>query len=100
MTRPHEIRDDNGRFLCGDLNIHNDREGTWFYLGTPIGRKELVKLFSTVIHRDRDGAYWLITPAAKGVVEISCHCSCLESIVEPRFDLAIDVGFPVISVSF
>ena len=70
VTRPHEIRDDNGRFLCGDLNIHIDREGTWFYLGTPIGRKELVKLFSTVIHRDRDGAYWLITPAEKGRIRV------------------------------
>lgn len=58
--------DAEGRFLCGDLNIHIDREGTWFYHGTPIGRKELVKLFSKVIHRDDEGIYWLITPAEKG----------------------------------
>lgn len=69
-TPPRKMRDDDGRFLCGDLNIHIDREGTWFYHGTPIGRKELVKLFSTVIHKDGDGAYWLITPAEKGRIRV------------------------------
>lgn len=67
---PRDMRDDDGRFLCGDLNIHIDQEGTWYYHGTPIGRKELVKLFSTVIHKDGNGAYWLITPAEKGRIRV------------------------------
>ena len=67
---PLDMCDDDGRFLCGDLNIHIDQEGTWYYLGTPIGRKELVKLFSTVIYKDSDGAYWLITPAEKGKIRV------------------------------
>ena len=40
------------------------RDGTWFYLGTPIGRPELVKLFSTIIRRDGDD-YFLVTPVEK-----------------------------------
>ena len=40
------------------------RDGTWFYLGTPIGRHALVKLFSTIIRRDGDD-YFLVTPVEK-----------------------------------
>jgi len=50
--------------FCGDLDMRIARDGTWFYLGTPIGRPELVRLFSTVIRRDGDD-YFLVTPVEK-----------------------------------
>ncbi|PYC47278.1 DUF1285 domain-containing protein [Litorivita pollutaquae] len=50
--------------FCGDLDMRIARDGTWFYLGTPIGRPELVKLFSTILRRDGDD-YFLITPVEK-----------------------------------
>ncbi len=50
--------------FCGDLDIRIARDGTWFYLGTPIGRKELVKLFSSILRRDDDD-YFLVTPVEK-----------------------------------
>jgi len=56
--------------VCGDLDIRIDRNGTWFYQGSPIGRKELVKLFASVLSRDEDGNYWLITPVEKGRIEV------------------------------
>ncbi|MEQ9326406.1 MAG: DUF1285 domain-containing protein [Rhodospirillales bacterium] len=59
-----------GRFLCGDINMRIARDGTWFYQGSPIGRKELVKLFSTVLKRDDAGTYWLITPAETASIEV------------------------------
>lgn len=40
------------------------RDGTWFYLGTPIGRPELVRLFSTILRKDGEG-YYLVTPVEK-----------------------------------
>src|SRR5690606_7959437 len=40
------------------------RDGTWYYQGTPIGRKPMVRLFSTVIRRDGDD-YFLVTPVEK-----------------------------------
>ncbi len=50
--------------FCGDLDMRIARDGTWFYLGTPIGRPELVRLFSTIIRKD--GAdYFLVTPVEK-----------------------------------
>ena len=50
--------------FCGDLDMRIARDGTWFYLGTPIGRPELVRLFSTILRRDGD-EYFLVTPVEK-----------------------------------
>lgn len=49
---------------CGDIDIRIARDGTWFHQGSPIGRKELVRLFSTILRRDGDD-YVLVTPAEK-----------------------------------
>ena len=49
--------------LCGDIDMRIGLDGTWYYAGSPIGRKELVKLFATVLCRDDAGDHWLITPA-------------------------------------
>ena len=50
--------------FCGDLDMEIRRDGTWFYLGTPIGRAALVRLFSTILKREGD-AYFLVTPVEK-----------------------------------
>jgi hypothetical protein len=49
---------------CGDIDIRIARDGTWFHNGTPIGRRELVRLFSTILRKDADG-YHLVTPVEK-----------------------------------
>jgi hypothetical protein len=59
-----------GRFLCGDIDMRIARDGTWFYQGSPIGRKELAKLFASVLKRDDIGAYWLITPVETASIEV------------------------------
>lgn len=53
---------------CGDFDIRIARDGTWFHEGSPIGRKPLVKLFSSVLRREDDGEYWLVTPVERGRV--------------------------------
>jgi hypothetical protein len=50
---------------CGDFDMRIARDGTWFYRGSPIGRKPLVKLFSTVLRRE-NGEFWLVTPVERG----------------------------------
>jgi len=55
---------------CGDFGIRIDRNGTWFYRGSPIGRKPMVKLFATVLNRRKDGSYWLTTPVENGRIEV------------------------------
>lgn len=49
---------------CGDIDICIARDGTWFHEGRPIVRKEIVRLFSTILRKDPDG-YCLVTPAEK-----------------------------------
>lgn len=50
--------------FCGDMDMRIARDGTWFYLGTPIGRPGLVKLFSSIIKREGSD-YFLVTPVEK-----------------------------------
>jgi hypothetical protein len=50
---------------CGDFGIRILRDGTWLYHGSPIARKPLVRLFSTVLRREGD-AFWLVTPVERG----------------------------------
>jgi uncharacterized protein len=51
-------------------DIRIARDGTWYYMGSPIGRMALVKLFATVLRRDEAGDYWLITPAERGRITV------------------------------
>jgi hypothetical protein len=49
---------------CGEIDMRIARDGTWFHQGSPIGRRELVRLFSTILRKDADG-FHLVTPAEK-----------------------------------
>jgi hypothetical protein len=55
--------------FCGDLDMRIASDGTWFYLGTPIGRPALVKLFSSVLWRE-GGDYFLVTPVEKVGIKV------------------------------
>mgnify|MGYP003901839105 FL=1 len=55
--------------FCGDLDIRIARDGTWFYLGTPIGRPALVKLFSSILKKEV-GKYYLVTPVEKVGIQV------------------------------
>ena len=50
--------------FCGDLDMRIARDGTWYYLGTPIGRLPLVKLFSSILKKEGND-YFLVTPVEK-----------------------------------
>jgi hypothetical protein len=50
--------------FCGDLDMRIASDGTWYYMGTPIGRPALVRLFSTILKRE-DGKHFLVTPVEK-----------------------------------
>lgn len=51
--------------FCGDLDMEIRADGTWFYMGTPIGRMPLVQLFASVLRKDDDGKTYLVTPGEK-----------------------------------
>lgn len=50
---------------CGDSAIRIARDGSWFHEGRPIARPAMVRLFSTILRREPDGSYVLVTPVEK-----------------------------------
>jgi uncharacterized protein len=52
------------------LGLRILHDGNWLYRGSPIYRMELVKLFASVLRREADGSYWLVTPAERGRIEV------------------------------
>ena len=56
--------------LSGNVDMRIIRNGTWLYHGSPIGRKPLVKLFSTVLRREDDDNYYLVTPVERCLVRV------------------------------
>ena len=55
---------------CGDIGLRIARDGQWYYDNSPIGRKKIVRLFSTILRHDEDGEHYLVTPVEKIRIEI------------------------------
>ena len=55
---------------CGDSEMRIARDGTWSHQGSPIGRPAMVRLFSTILRREPDGGFVLVTPAEKLDIEV------------------------------
>ncbi|MBS0503266.1 MAG: DUF1285 domain-containing protein [Proteobacteria bacterium] len=55
---------------CGPSDMRIARDGTWFHQGSPIGRPAMVKLFSTILRREADGSFVLVTPVEKLDIEV------------------------------
>jgi len=55
--------------FCGDIDMRIAADGTWFYMGTPIGRPALVQLFSTILRKDPE-RYVLVTPVERVGVKV------------------------------
>jgi hypothetical protein len=49
---------------CGDIDMRIAADGAWFYMGTPIGRPAMVRLFASVLRREGD-RFFLVTPVEK-----------------------------------
>ena len=55
---------------CGDSEMRIARDGTWFHQGSPIGREAMVRLFSTILRREPDGSFVLVTPVEKLTIAV------------------------------
>ncbi|MEQ8344319.1 MAG: DUF1285 domain-containing protein [Sneathiellaceae bacterium] len=54
----------------GEIDIRIARDGSWTYRGSPIGRQRMVRLFSTILRRDEDDEFYLVTPAEKLRIQV------------------------------
>jgi len=55
---------------CGHSAMRIAADGTWFHQGSPIGRAAMVRLFSTILRRESDGRFVLVTPAEKLDIDV------------------------------
>lgn len=55
----------------GDSHIEIRADGSWWHQGGQINRPALVRLFSSILRRDADGSYWLVTPHEKQRVSVA-----------------------------
>ena len=51
--------------FCGEIDMRICVDGHWEYMGSPIGRESMVRLFSTVLRHDDDEHFYLVTPVEK-----------------------------------
>ena len=56
--------------FSGDLDMRISRDGTWHYLGSPIKRHRMVKMFASILRHDADGRYYLVTPVEKFAITV------------------------------
>ncbi len=56
--------------LSGDIDIQIARDGVWWHEGTPIQREAIGRLFSTILRREDDGEFYLVTPVEKWRIQV------------------------------
>jgi len=55
--------------FCGDMDLTIKKDGSWWYMGSPIGRFQLVKLFARVLVLE-GGDFFLKTPVEKIRIQV------------------------------
>ncbi len=78
--------------FCGEIDMRIAADGQWFYMGTPIGRPKLVRLFASVLVLEGD-AYRLVTPVEK--VGIRVDDAPFQAV-----EMAADGEGPTLALSF
>ncbi len=59
--------------LSGDIDINIATDGTWYHEGAPIERESLRNLFASILRREGDGEYYLVTPVEKWRIQVAMH---------------------------
>ena len=59
--------------LSGDISIRIDAQGDWYHDGSKIERQSLVNLFASILRREEDSQYYLVTPTEKWRIEVALH---------------------------
>lgn len=70
QARPRPVERWNPPF-CGDIDMEIAADGRWSYMGSPIGREALVRLFASILRREPDGRHVLVTPVEKVGIRVT-----------------------------
>lgn len=55
---------------CGHSGMVIEASGRWLHDGRPIARPELVRLFASILRREADGGFVLVTPGEKLAIDV------------------------------
>ena len=84
--------------LSGDIPIRITADGAWYHDGGRINRESLVRVFASILRREEDGEYYLVTPAEKWRIEVELHPLIVVDIEadtqadEPRLQATLNTG--------
>lgn len=84
--------------LSGDIDIRIDERGAWWHEGSPIHREGLVRLFASLLRRESDGEYYLVTPAEKWRICVERHALQAIDVVkqehgnQPAWEVLLNTG--------
>jgi len=59
--------------LSGDIDIRIAADGSWYHEGGVIAREAIVRLFASILRREADGEYYLVTPGEKWRIRVELH---------------------------
>lgn len=91
--------------FCGNIDMRIASDGTWFYMGTPITRQRMVRLFASVLRKDEDGKTYLVTPVEKIGISVedapfvAISADKIEKDGKPAFVFETNVGDKVVAGS-
>ena len=68
--KPLGIKTSARQVIFADIGMHIDKNGIWHYRGSPINRPKLIKLFASILRRDKAGSYWLMTRTEVALVKV------------------------------
>ncbi len=78
--------------LSGDIAIEIRRDGSWHHDGDPIRRESLVRLFASILRRESDGEYYLVTPAEKWRVSVEAHALLVTDVEQRDGELVVQLA--------
>lgn len=84
--------------LSGDIPIRISHAGTWYHEGVEIQRIALVRLFASILRREDDGEYYLVTPVEKWRIQVERHAlliidiDCKENAGEELMKATLNTG--------
>lgn len=80
--------------LSGDIPIVISADGTWYHDGDPIVRESLVQLFASILRREEDGEYYLVTPVEKWRLQVELHPLLVTDVssVDGQLELTLNTG--------
>lgn len=83
---------------CGEMDMRIAADGRWYHEGSPIGRPQLVRLFSSILRKDPDGYHYLVTPVEKVRIQVD-DCPFVAQLMdveevsgEPQITFTLNTG--------